>query len=238
MCFPLHPRQAWSILRECWKEPAHDCCLIKCSSSVTCHIFTEVCKLLSISLIVPFCSLSKFSSLAITLLSSFLPWNYWWGDFLCVSPAFPLCSRSPQAVHKGSQHCFGREEAPQMVSSIFSKASNLLTSFTLPRAPHLLCLPAFTTISPTRISGHPQAQKGHWLTCLSHLTPFYKIRGKCSPHPYLTQEDSSGSPTCPNRHNLVLAGLKVLWHFPVRFPARCWGLYNTYSSQWEMVCAS
>lgn len=80
---------------------------------------------------------------------------------VCVPSLPPLL---PQAAHKSNQHCFGREEAPQMVSSIFSKASNLLTSFTLPRALHLLCLQAFTIISPTRISSHPQAQKGHWLT--------------------------------------------------------------------------
>ena len=34
------------------------------------------------------------------------------------------------------------------------------------------------------------------------------------------------------------ARLKVHLYFPVRFSARCWGPYNTYSSQREMVYAS
>lgn len=59
------------------------------------------------------------------------------------------------------------------------------------------------------------------------------------PHPYLTQEKSTvGSSACSNGCNLMLGGLKGHLYFPVRFSARCWGPYNTYSSQWEMVYAS
>lgn len=123
--------------------------LIKCSSSVTCHIFTKACKLLSNSLIASSCSLSKFPSLAITLLSSSLQWNYWGGLLVCAPslptllPQLPGCPRVASTALAGkklitrSQHLLPGLQPPDKLH--------------LPKAPTLLCLQAFATISPTRM---------------------------------------------------------------------------------------
>lgn len=115
--------------------------LIKCSSSVTCHIFTKACKLLSNSLIASSCSLSKFPSLAITLLSSSLQWNYWGGLLVCAPslptllPQLPGCPRVASTALAGkklitrSQHLLPGLQPPDKLHLPKAPTSSLSPGF-------------------------------------------------------------------------------------------------------------